>query len=42
MEPNINLLFGIILDLKYDREIETRKLSKNISFEQPVKLNFGN
>ena len=37
-EPNINLLFGIIWDLKY-MKMETM-LSKSRQFAEPVKLNF--
>ena len=41
-EPNVNLLFGIILDLKYNKETEIRKISKRRRFAEPVKINFSN
>ena len=40
IESSISQLFEFILDLKYKRKMETRKLSKSILFAETVKLNF--
>ena len=35
-------LFEIILDFRYNKQMEIRQLSKGIQFAESVKLNFSN